>query len=545
MNVSMGLSVARRVFTQAVVCGVLLVLPACHIPLLRAPEPGPGLPPGFNGPGSPENSAAVGVKEFFTDPQLTSLIDQALAGNRELKILNEEVAVAANEAYGRSGAYLPFVTFGSEVGLDKPSRFTPLGAAEDQLEFLPGKRFPDPLGNFLLGFNFLWQLDIWRELRNSRDAAAARYVAACERRNYFVTTLIAEIAETYYKLMALDKRIETLDQTIELQEQSLKLAISKKNAGRGTELPVKRFEAEVRKNQSEKLIVRQDIVEAENRINFLTNRFPRPVERSTAGFLDVQIAALAVGLPAQLLENRPDIRQAEREMAAAGLDVLVARARFFPRVDITAGLGYQAFSPKYLFYTPEALVYNAAGSLMVPVINRRAIKAEYLTANAKQLQAVYNYQKVVLTAFTEVVNRLSMAENYSRSIAVKKQQLEALEASVDVATKLFQAARAEYVEVLLAQRDLLEARLVLIDTKRQQLAAVVNTYQALGGGDPGRFPELQTLCGVAAGQPVVVGAPAAPAPAAEKGKAPADGPKPPAEAKPLLPDPRRLELLPD
>jgi NodT family efflux transporter outer membrane factor (OMF) lipoprotein len=476
---------------------MLLVLPSCGIPPHRQAEPAPDLPPSFNGapgPGPdlpagsngapcPENSSRLGIVEFFKDPILTGLIDQALVGNRELKILDEEIQVARSDILARQGAYLPFVNFGVTSGLDKPSIFTPLGAAEKQLEYLPGKHFPDPLGNFELGFNLFWQLDIWRELRNARDAAQQRYVAAIERRNYFVTRLVAEIAENYYRLMALDKRLENLDKTIELQEQSLKVAKAKKEAGRGTELAVQRFQAEVRKNQSEKLILKQETIEVENRINFLVNRFPQPVERTSAVFFDLNVQMFSAGVPAQLLQNRPDIRQAERELEAAGLDVLVARAHFFPRLDITSGVGWQAFSPKYLFWTPDALIYNVAGNLVTPLINKKAIQAEYLSANARQLESIYNYQRVILNAFTEVINRLSKVENYSRSIEIKKQQLESLEASVDTASKLFDNARVEYVEVLLAQRDLMDARMELIETKKEQLAAIVNAYQALGGGD--------------------------------------------------------------
>jgi multidrug efflux system outer membrane protein len=117
------------------------------------------------------------------------------------------------------------------------------------------------------------------------------------------------------------------------RSKASKIAKARKDAARGTELPVQRFQAEVRKNQSEKLIIRQEIIEAENRINFLVNRFPQPVERVSAGFFDLNMHALSVGVPAQLLQNRPDIRQAERELAAAGLDVKVARANFFPKLD--------------------------------------------------------------------------------------------------------------------------------------------------------------------------------------------------------------------
>jgi outer membrane protein TolC len=202
----------------------------------------------------------------------------------------------------------------------------------------------------------------------------------------------------------------------------------------------------------------------------------------SVGFFDLNIHSLAVGVPAQLLENRPDIRQAEREIAANGLDILVARAHFFPRLDISASVGYQAFNPRYLFNTPEALIANAAGNLAVPLLNRKAIRAEYMTANARQLQSIYEYQRIILTAFTEVINLMAAVENYRQSIEIKKQQLASLEASVDTATKLFQNARAEYVEVLLAQRDFQEAKMVLIDTKKEQLASVVKAYQALGGG---------------------------------------------------------------
>ena len=490
MNLSVRFSNAKHqkhAMARAIACSMLLVLSSCQIPNHRQAEPGPILPTGFSGAtGSgataSENSSQLGIDEFYNDPMLTGLIQQAMVSNRELRMLDQEVEIARNEILARQGAYLPFVTIGANAGLAKPSLYTPDGAVEKQLEYLPGKHFPDPLGNFTGGLNFFWRLDIWRALRNARDAAQLRYIATSERRNFFVTHLVAEIAENYYRLMALDKRLETLDKTIELQEQSLTLAKAKKAAGQGTELAVQRFQAEVRKNQSEKPIVRQDIVEVENRINFLVNRFPERVERVSAGFFDLNIHTLSVGVPSQLLQNRPDIRQAERELAAAGLDVQVARAHFFPDVNIIGGIGYQALNPQYLF-SPEALIYNVAGGLVAPLINKKAIKAEYLSANARQLESVFNYQRLILNAFTEVINRVSMVENYRKSIELKKQQLESLVASVDAATKLFQNANVEYVEVLLAQRDLQDGRMVLIETKKQQLTAIVNAYQALGGGD--------------------------------------------------------------
>lgn len=427
------------------------------------------------------------VQQFYNDPALVGLITQAFDGNQELRGLNEEVTIASNEVFARTGAYLPSIDLEANGGLERSSLFTPLGAAERRLESLPGQPFPDPVPRIRLGALLNWHLDIWRELRNARDAAIQRYDAAVERRNAYLTRLVGDIADNYYRLLALDQRLEVLDQTIAIQEQSLTVAIDRKEAGRDTELPVERFRAEVRKNQSEKLVVRQEIVEVENRINFLAGRFPQPVERTAGDFLGLNLSAVKAGLPAQLLLNRPDLRQAERELDAAGLDVLVARAHFFPRLDIAAAVGFEAFNPKYLFDS-GAFVANMIGGAVTPFINRRAIQAEYASANARQLQAVYNYQQVVLDAFTEVVNQMSAAENYRKSVEVKMQQLQALEASVDVATKLFQNARVEYIEVLYSQRDLRDARTVLIETKRRQLSALVNAYRALGGGS-----ELQTF----------------------------------------------------
>lgn len=435
----------------------------------------------FQGVATESNSAQLGIDEFFEDPVLTHLIAQGLAGNQELKILNQEVQVASAEILSRRGAYLPFVNATGRAGLKRSSLYTPEGAAEEQLTY-PGERhFPEPLGDFGLGLDFLWRLDLWREFRNARDAATQRYIAAIERRDYFVTELVAEIADNYYELAGLDKRLEYLNQTIALQEQSLEAAEAFKEAARDTELGVQRFLAEVRKNESERLIVQQRIIEVENRINFLVGRYPQSVDRTTWDFIKLDSHILCVGVPSQLLLNRRDIREAERELAAAGLDIKVARARFFPRVDITGTIGFAAFNPRYLF-TPDALVASVAGDLVAPLINKKAIQADYMSANARQLQAVYNYQRTVLNAFTEVVNFVAKAENYRKSVEIKKQQLESLEFSVELAMQLYQAVQLEYVDVLLAQRDLLEARIDLVETKQQQLSAIVNAYQALGGG---------------------------------------------------------------
>ena len=479
---------ANSALVAAIAGGLLLVLPGC-LPALRAPFPAQplqqsyDLPPGFSGATGAENSAQVPAREFFPDPNLTSLIDQALAGNLQLKISFEDIQIANNEILRRRGAYLPMLGYGTSASLNKYSLFTNEGADTRSNHTPNGVPFPLPFPMFTVPGAYLsWQIDIWRQLRNARDAQIQRWLGTADGRNFVVTNLVAEIAQNYYALLSIDARMQNLDIVIALQEQSLRIAEARMAAARSTALGVQRFLAEVRKNQSDKRILNQQIIETENRINFLVGRYPQRVARNPAGFIDLALPKLAVGVPPQLLQNRPDIRQAERELQATGLDINVARKNFYPKLFITGGVGYEAFNPRFLYLTPDALFYSIAGGLTGPLLNRNAIRADYMNANARQLQALYDYQRVVLNAFIEVVNQVNGVQNYTNSIALKRDQVQALERSVNIADNLFQNARIEYIDVLFAQRDMWQGRRDLIDTKQQQLTAIVNTYQALGGG---------------------------------------------------------------
>jgi multidrug efflux system outer membrane protein len=297
-----------------------------------------------------------------------------------------------------------------------------------------------------------------------------------------VTQLVAEVAGSYYELLALDNQLEVLKRNIEIQQSALEIVKREKEAARVTLLAVQRFEAEVLKNQSRQYDLEQRRVEAENRINFLLGRYPQPVARSAQSFKEPLTKLVHAGIPAQLLDNRPDVKAAELELSAAKLDVKAARAAFFPSLSLDAEVGYEAFNLKHLVTTPESLLYNLAGNLTAPLLNRRAIKAQYYAANARQLQAVFNYERTLLQAVTEVVNRLAMIKNLEGSYALQAQQVNLLTQSIDVSNVLFQSARADYMEVLLTRRDSLDAELELIETKSRQRHALVDIYQALGGG---------------------------------------------------------------
>lgn len=433
-------------------------------------------------PADTVSTGAVSWRSFYKDTNLLVLIDSALQRNRELNIVTQEIIIAQNEVETRKGEYLPFVNVRAGAGVDKAGRYTRNGAVEDQLEVAPGKKFPDPVPSFGFSADVTWEVDIWKRLRNATKSAAMRYLSSIEGMNFVVTNIVSEIAMSYYELTALDNLLEAIDANIAILNNALNIVRQQKEAAKTTELAVKKFEAEVLRNQSHRYEVLQRIVETENRINFLVGRYPQRVKRDAASFLGTSFDSLSAGMPTQLLQNRPDVKQAEMGLQAAELDVDVARAKFYPSLNITAGAGYSSYSTRTLVTTPESMIYGLAGELMMPLINRKAITAAYVSSGARQIQAAFNYEKTVLNAYIEVSNQLAKIENMSNSVNVRRQQVEALTQSVDISNSLYLSARADYMEVLMTQRDALEAKMELIETKLEQLRSYVTIYQALGGG---------------------------------------------------------------
>ena len=428
------------------------------------------------------STAAVKWNEFFTDPELVQLIDSALANNQELNMMLQRIAIANNEVKARTGEYLPFVDVYAGTEVEKVGEFTRDGAVEENLNIREDQAFPDPLTNFSAGLTASWELDVWKKLRNGKKAAVMEYLASVEGRNFMVTQLVSEIASAYYELLALDNQLLIVQENLDIQQNALEMIKLQKEAARATQLAVRRFEGEVFKNQSNKFEIQQQIVETENLINFLVGRFPQPVARSSQDFISIPLDTLSSGVPAQLLANRPDIRQAEFELSAAKLNVQVAKANFYPSIGLKAGVGLEAFKAKFIATTPESLAYSLVGDLVAPLINRNAIKATYSSANNQQLVAIYEYEQTILNAFIEVENQLSNVQNLDQSFKLKEQQVAALTESIDLSLQLFRAARAEYTEVLFTQREALDSKIEIVETKRDQLLANVRLYQALGGG---------------------------------------------------------------
>jgi outer membrane protein, multidrug efflux system len=457
------------------------VVAGCITPRVALKKENNSVPSGYSTSTDSTNVARVNWRQYFGDENLIALIDSALRKNQELNITIQEVQITQNEIRARKGEYLPFVGFTASAGVEKAGRFTRYGAVDENIEIKPGTAFPEPFNDYRLGLSASWEVDIWKKLRNAKKAAVLRYLASAEGRNFMVTNLIAEIANSYYELLALDNLLKIIEQNIEIQTNGFEVVKQQMSAAKVTQLAVSRFQAQLLHTKNLQYEIRQRIVETENRIRFLTGGSVGTIVRNAEVFNDLKLDSAYAGVPSQLLSNRPDIREAELKLQAANIDVKVARANFYPSFRITAGAGFQAFNAAYLL-KPESMLYSLAGDLIAPLINRNAIIATYQSAGAKQIQEVYNYERTILNAYLEVQNQLSMVDNATKSYETTAQEVEILTRSISIANSLFMSARADYLEVLLIQREALESRMDLVEIKTKQMNAKVNIYRALGGG---------------------------------------------------------------
>ncbi len=418
---------------------------------------------------------------FFNDSQLIELIDTALLHNQELNIVLHEIAISQSEVLEKQGEYLPFVDFGINMGTEKSARYTRNGAVEHTLEIDNGRSFPEPLPDFKWGASASWEVDVWHKLRDAKNASELQLLAQNQAKNFLITQLVAEIATTYYEWMALQSLIEILNQNVEVQSSALEKMRIMKNYGKVNQLVVNRFEAQLLNTQNQQFAINQKKTETENKLHVLIGKYPEGINWKPLPLVNVQLKNIHAGLPKQLLQNRPDIKQAEFELKSTKLNVQAAKASFYPKLNLQTGVGFQAFDPKFLIQ-PESLIYNLAGDLTAPLINRKAIHAQFNRATAKQIQSAYSYAQTVLMAYTEVLKQLSKLNNCTNSLKTKFQEVELLKQSVEIAHFLFQNAKADYVEVLLTQEEVLDAQMELIEIKLQEIHANIQLYKALGGG---------------------------------------------------------------
>ncbi len=443
----------------------------------------PSIPGSFNGTNSDTlNSANIKWKNYFTDTCLVHLIDFALNNNRDMKIALQKVEESRAGVMFSKGQFFPMVNAFGSAGVGQLGNYSAAWAGNAGGEYATGAPLKRNMKDYNLGIQSAWEIDLWGRLRNSKKAAVARYLSSVEGKNLVTTNLITEIADSYYDLLALDNRLKIIEQTIQLQENALAIVQAQKEAGVANELAVKQFKAQLLNSQGLEREDQMEITGMENKINFLEGRYPQPVSRDTSAFTDSIPYIIHTGVPSELLEHRPDVREAEYDLEASKADLKAAKAAFFPSLNITGTYGFDAFNPAYLFLSPESIAYTLAGDLAAPILNRNAIKADFKRAKAVQLEAMFNYQNSILNGYVEVYNELSDIKNLDKIYELKNREVDELTQAIETSTDLFKTGKASYLEVLTAEKEALQARLELIDTRRRQFQSCVAIYQSLGGG---------------------------------------------------------------
>lgn len=474
----------NKIFKSLILSSLTITFSGCSSLDTHLSIPEKAVPASFQDQESSTTTSIANIdwRQYFADPHLVKLIDTAVSNNLDLQMALQRIEVSRSSVKLANGALLPKVGLNIGGSMRKFGLYTMDGAGNASTEITPGQIVPEHLPDIYLGLQASWEVDIWGKLRNQRKSAISEYLASIEGTNFVISNLVADVAIYYNKLLALDNELDIIRQTIQKQQEALEVIKLQKQAGRANELAVQQFNAQLLNTRILAQKARQQITEAENKLNFLLGRYPQPIERSKELLFKVVPKQIASGVPSQLLANRPDIRAAEFQIQASKFDLKAAKAAFFPNFNITATLGFQAFNPEFLFASPASLAYSVMGTLIAPLINMNALKARFNTAKANQLSAMYNYQKTILNGYVEVVNELSKIENLRQVHALKEKQSEVLKKSIATSNELYKTARANYLEILIAQQSALQANLELINVIKRERIAAINIYKALGGG---------------------------------------------------------------
>jgi NodT family efflux transporter outer membrane factor (OMF) lipoprotein len=400
--------------------------------------------------------------KVFTDPALQKLIGEGIANNLDLKIAYSRIQQSQAYYAQSRAAFLPSLDATASAGLSK------LAGATGTIK------------QYQLGLSSGWEADIWGRLSSTRRANLASLLQNEAYARAVQTSLVASIANYYYLLLSLDRQLKITEQTVQNWIATVETMKALKEAAVVTSAAVVQTEASRYAVEVTIPDIKQSIRETENALSILLGSAPGSIQRTT---IDDQqsITMLQIGVPAQLLSNRPDVQQAEYNFRYYFELTNVARTYFYPSLFITGSAGLSSVGIKN-FFDAGSFFTSIAGSLTQPVFNQRANRTRLEVSQAQQQEALLNFQNTLLNAGREVSDAMSLYETASEKINVRAYQLTALQNSVQYSQELLRYGFANYTEVLNAQQSLLSAELGRVNDKLQQLQAGVNLYRALGGG---------------------------------------------------------------
>lgn len=424
-------------------------------------------------------------KVFYTDTSLLSLIDTVLKNNPDHTIALQRVEIMNRLVMQRRAAFLPSVQGVLSGGLDRFGEYTMNGVGNWDMNLSPNlskeQLVPNPVPDLFIGIRSQWEIDIWGKLKAQKKAAIARMMAAESGRKYLVTQLVAQVASLYYELAASDIELDIIRNNISLQTRALEVVKVQKEGGRATQLAVQQFEAQLYRTQALEWAVKQKRIAIENDISVLANQYDTPIQRTKFSFQDIQPTPLPVGFPEEVLRNRPDVVEAELKLEASKADVTAIRAAFKPALTLQPMIGLHSYNASK-WISPESIAWGILGGLSAPLLNRRQLKADYAIAGSDQTIAFTTYQRTLVQAYNEVSTQMNNWTNLSQQFRLKEKEFDVLSTAVGTARDLYVGGYANYLEVITAQKGVLDAELELVNTRLQMMQAKVNLYRSLGGG---------------------------------------------------------------
>ena len=427
---------------------------------------------------TPSDTSIAGMEwhRFFKDTTLLSLIDTALHGNYDLQLAIKRIEEASAYVKQARANYIPVVTAQASAASSIPSKNSLNGKS---LESFVGQKH---IEDYTLSIATSWEIDVWGKIKRQKEAAFASYLQSYEAARAVQTTLVANLANGYFNLLMLDKQLDITRRNLLLSDTLVRIMILEKAAGQVTQLAVE--QTDVQRQTAALLIpdLEQQMAVQENEIRILCGQLPTPVTR-THSLQDIEMPdKLFTGLPAELLSHRPDVRAAEMALVAANANVGIAQAYLYPSFNLSATGGINAFKAGKWFTVPASLFGSGIAAIAQPVLQHRQLKTNFEVAKTQRDEAVISFRQSVLNAVGEVSNALVQTDKLKTEQQIALQQVDTLHRAIFNAQLLFRSGLADYLEVISAQSNLLNAELNLAAIQRRELNAKIDLYRALGGG---------------------------------------------------------------
>ena len=415
--------------------------------------------------------AQLSWKEIFTDAVLQKHISKALENNLDIRIALQNIASAEAYLKQSKAAYAPTLTVGPGYTFQTQSLNTQFG------QIIGERRY---VNQFDVTASLGWEADIWGKLRGQQKAQMATYLGTVAAHQAVKSSLVASVATAYYQLLSLDEQKKIIQNTIEVRKKNLETTQALKTAGTLTEVAVQQSEALVYNAEASLISLDVQIQILENTISLIMGEPSQKIERTALSSQNFNLKT-DLGYPISLLANRPDVRQAEFNLINALELTNSAKAQFYPTLKITGNTGLQSVDIDHLF-SGNSLFASLVAGLAQPVLNKRQIKTNYEVSLANQEKAYLNFRKSILSAGREVSNALTMYTSQDQFITLKKKEMEAYKKSVNDSQELVNYGMANYLEVLNASVNQLNAELNIANAEYVKLQSAVELYRSLGGG---------------------------------------------------------------